>query len=130
MSKIGKNIKKIRGVKKINQTDFAQLFDMSRASIGAYEEGRAEPKIETIIKISAHFRIPIDHLLKTELQVNDIINFKFSSTLDFSSPNLTKGKKVILKEMPLLISQPGKPVRVSSNKNNIFKPKKCSANYC
>jgi transcriptional regulator with XRE-family HTH domain len=103
MSKIGKNIKKIRGVKKINQTDFANLFNISRASIGAYEEGRAEPKIETIIKISDHFKIPVDHLLKQDLQVNDIINFKLDKTnLDFSQNNLTSGRKVKLKEIPLL----------------------------
>ncbi|MEO0331535.1 MAG: helix-turn-helix transcriptional regulator, partial [Bacteroidota bacterium] len=44
MSIIGKNIKTIRTIKHISQADFADIFDISRASIGAYEEGRADPK--------------------------------------------------------------------------------------
>ena len=40
MSYIGKNIKKLRSVKGLSQAKFAELFDIKRASIGAYEEGR------------------------------------------------------------------------------------------
>ena len=50
LSFIGRNIKKIRQVKKISQAEFAHLFHLSRPSIGAYEEGRSEPKIETLIQ--------------------------------------------------------------------------------
>lgn len=103
MSKIGRNIKKIRTVKKVNQNDFANLFGISRASVGAYEEGRAEPKIETILKISEHFKIPVDALLKKDLQVNDISNFKLDNEkLKLDTNNLTSGKKLILKEMKIL----------------------------
>lgn len=75
MSHIGKNIKKIRTVKKINQADFADLFGLARASVGGYEEGRAEPKIDTIIAIANHFGISIDMLLKKELTVNELYRF-------------------------------------------------------
>lgn len=75
MSYIGKNIKKIRTVKKINQADFADLFGLARASVGSYEEGRAEPKIETVIAIANHFGISIDLLLKKELTVNELYRF-------------------------------------------------------
>lgn len=75
MSLIGKNIKKIRSVKKLNQTAFASLFELKRTSIGAYEEGRAEPKIDTLIKIANHFSIPIDTLLTKELTINDLYQF-------------------------------------------------------
>ena len=75
MSYIGKNIKKIRTVKKINQADFADLFGLARASVGSYEEGRAEPKIENIIAIANHFGISIDLLLKKELTVNELYRF-------------------------------------------------------
>ncbi len=74
-SKIGHNIKKIRGVKNLNQSDFAELFDLKRASIGAYEEGRAEPKVSTIIQIANHFGISVDELLTKALSVNDLIRF-------------------------------------------------------
>ncbi len=76
MSFFGKNIKKIRGVKGLSQQAFAELFDLKRGTLGAYEEGRSEPKIETIIKIANHFSIQIDNLLTSELTVNQLLKFK------------------------------------------------------
>ncbi len=75
MSNIGKNIRKIRSVKNLNQTQFAELFDLKRASIGAYEEGRAEPKIATLSQIANYFGISVDDLLNKELSVNDLYHF-------------------------------------------------------
>ncbi|WP_062056638.1 helix-turn-helix domain-containing protein [Aquimarina longa] len=76
MSFFGKNIKKIRGVKSLSQQAFAELFDLKRGTLGAYEEGRSEPKIETLIKIANHFSIAIDDLLTSELTVNQLLKFK------------------------------------------------------
>lgn len=74
LSYIGSNIKKIRQAKNISQSAFAGLFNLARPSIGAYEEGRAEPKIETIIAISRHFNISIDVLLTKKMSSTDILN--------------------------------------------------------
>ena len=54
MSYFGKNIRKIRNVKKLSQQAFAELFELKRGTLGAYEEERSEPRIETIIKIANH----------------------------------------------------------------------------
>lgn len=78
MSHIGKNIKKIRSVKKFSQQSFADLFGLSRANIGSYEEGRAEPKINVIMKIADKFGIDVGDLLNKELKVNEISRFKSS----------------------------------------------------
>lgn len=75
MSFIGKNIRKIRSIKKLSQTAFADIFAISRTSVGAYEEGRAEPKIETIISIANYFSISIDTLLTKDLTVNELYKF-------------------------------------------------------
>ncbi len=75
MSNIGKNIKKIRTVKKLSQAAFAELFNLARPSVGAYEEGRAEPKIDTIIQIAHYFGLSIDLLLNKELTINDLYKF-------------------------------------------------------
>lgn len=72
MSFIGKNIKKIRTVKKLSQAAFAELFSLARPSVGAYEEGRSEPKIETVIAIANHFSLSTDALLRKELSVNEL----------------------------------------------------------
>ena len=74
MSYIGKNIRKIRGVKKLSQTQFADLFDIARTSVGAYEEERAEPKIDKILEIANYFGVSVDVLLTKELTINDLYN--------------------------------------------------------
>ena len=75
MSNIGKNIRKIRTVKKLSQAAFAELFGLARPSVGAYEEGRSEPKMETLIQIAQHFGLSVDLLLTKELTVNELYNF-------------------------------------------------------
>jgi transcriptional regulator with XRE-family HTH domain len=71
----GKNIKKIRGVKALSQQSFADLFGLKRGTLAAYEEGRSNPRLETVIKIANHFNLEIDELLKTELTVNRLLEF-------------------------------------------------------
>lgn len=71
----GKNIKKIRGVKGLSQQSFADLFGLKRGTLAAYEEGRSNPRLETVIKIASHFNIEMDELLKSELTVNRLLQF-------------------------------------------------------
>lgn len=75
MSVFGKNVKKIRVLKNLSQQEFGDLFEVSRGSVGSYEEGRAEPKIDTAIKIAKHYKLSLDLLLTKEMTVNDISNF-------------------------------------------------------
>ena len=75
MSYIGKNIKKIRTVKNLSQAAFAQLFNLARPSVGAYEEGRSEPKIETLVQIAKYFGVSVDALLTKELTINELYKF-------------------------------------------------------
>jgi len=75
MSIIGKNIRKIRTVKKLSQAAFAEIFNLARPSVGAYEEERSEPKLENVIQIAIYFGISIDSLLTKELTINDLYNF-------------------------------------------------------
>ena len=76
MSYFGLNIKKIRAAKKLSQTEFAKIFDLTRAAVGAYEEGRAEAKIDTLIKIADYFKLTLDQLLRKELTINEIFHFR------------------------------------------------------
>lgn len=82
MSFFGKNIKKIRGLKKMSQQAFADLFDLKRATLGAYEEGRSEPKIDTIIKVANYFSISIDEILTKEITINQLLSFNEGYTTD------------------------------------------------
>ena len=75
MSYFGTNIKKIRQLKGLSQTQFGELVNLNRGVISSYEEGRAEPKIETLLRISDHFELSTDDLLKKKLTVNQIANY-------------------------------------------------------
>lgn len=82
MSFFGKNIKKIRGTKRLSQEAFAALFSLKRATLGAYEEGRSEPKIDTIIKVANYFSISIDDMLTKEITINQLLSFDEGITTD------------------------------------------------
>lgn len=72
MSLFGTNIKKIRQVKGLSQKAFADLFDLNRGVISSYEEGRAEPKMETILKVAGHFNLTLDKLLTEPVQASQL----------------------------------------------------------
>ncbi len=104
MSVIGKNIKKIRTVKKISQADFADLFQVSRGSVGSYEEGRAEPRIETIIKIAQYFQLSIDILLIKELTINELYKFDiFKEEYQSREADTLSDKDEVKEDTPLVI---------------------------
>ncbi|WP_432672538.1 helix-turn-helix domain-containing protein [Flavobacterium sp. SM2513] len=81
----GKNLKKIRSIHGLSQQDFADLFDLKRGTLGAYEEGRSNPKLETVIKIANNFSIGIEELLIKELTVNRLLKFNESITTESDS---------------------------------------------
>ena len=83
----GKNLKKIRSVKGMSQQEFADIFDLKRGTLGAYEEGRSNPKLETVIKIANHFSIGLEELLVSELTVNKLLNFNERLTVENDSYN-------------------------------------------
>ncbi|WKV12014.1 helix-turn-helix domain-containing protein [Marivirga harenae] len=82
MSKYGENIKKIRSVRGLTQSQLADLIDVSRGVISSYEEGRAEPKIETIIKTAEVFNVTTDDLLKRNITVNQLSGFELPNIVD------------------------------------------------
>ncbi|WP_430813867.1 helix-turn-helix domain-containing protein [Carboxylicivirga sp. RSCT41] len=85
MSYFGSNIRKIRSIQKISQTEFAEIFDLSRASVGSYEEGRAEPKIDLINRVAKYFSITIDELINKELTVNELYHFDVGNEPTFKN---------------------------------------------
>lgn len=75
MEALNKNIKKLRLLKGMNQSEFAEMFGLSRANIGSYEEGRAQPKINVISKIAEHFELSLDQFVNQELTINELSSF-------------------------------------------------------
>ncbi|QEE48655.1 helix-turn-helix transcriptional regulator [Flavobacterium alkalisoli] len=83
----GKNLKKIRSVRNMSQQEFSELFDLKRATLGAYEEERSNPKIDTVIKIANYFSIGLEELLTKELTVNRLLRFNEAITTESSYNN-------------------------------------------
>lgn len=82
MTQIGKNIKKIRNVKGLSQQAFADLFELTRGNISSYEEGRADPRIEVIIRIANYFSIPLSDLIQKDLSVNELLHYNAGLVLE------------------------------------------------
>jgi transcriptional regulator with XRE-family HTH domain len=53
----------------------AEMLNVNRGMISSYEEGRAEPRIETILKTAEVFQLSTDLLLKNSVTVNQLSGF-------------------------------------------------------
>lgn len=82
MTRIGANIKKIRTAKGLSQLAFAELFDLSRGNISSYEENRAEPRLEMVLRIANHFCIPLEAFITRNLTINEILQFNGDKLLE------------------------------------------------
>ena len=59
-------LKELREKNNLKQKDIAEILNVSNKSICAYENGNAEPKIETLIKMCEYFNCSLDYLLGKE----------------------------------------------------------------
>jgi len=67
MSTISGNIKHLRKLHQWTQGDFADKISIKRSLVGAYEEGRADPRLNNLLNMSKIFRVSVDHLLTKDL---------------------------------------------------------------
>lgn len=63
----GRNLKYLRKLKGKTQEEFAALLNIKRSLLGAYEEERAEPRLEVLEAVSDHFAVSLDDLLRRDL---------------------------------------------------------------
>lgn len=64
---IGSNLKFLRKEANMTQEELANELGIGRHSIGSYEEGRAEPKNETMLAILKLFKIPFEVFVSKDL---------------------------------------------------------------
>lgn len=67
MSKAGLNLKYLRKLRGWTQEEFANKLNIKRSLIGAYEEERADPRIEILEVVSNMFKLSMDELLLKDL---------------------------------------------------------------
>ena len=65
--KINENIRIGRKRLKLTQDQFAQKLDIKRSLLGAYEEGRAEPRLDLLHKMASLFGVSVDILISRDL---------------------------------------------------------------
>jgi len=67
MSVAGKNLKYLRKLRGMTQEEFANKLKIKRSLLGAYEEERAEPRLEVLELVSESFKLSLDELLLKDL---------------------------------------------------------------
>src|SRR6267154_2870179 len=67
MSTAGQNLKYLRKLRGWTQVEFAAKLGIKRSLLGAYEEERAEPRLEVLETIGDMFKLTLDELLRKEL---------------------------------------------------------------
>jgi transcriptional regulator with XRE-family HTH domain len=108
MSIVSENIRFLRKRAGLTQDQLAHEIQIKRSLLGAYEEGRADPRLSNLLAVAKYFNIPVDDLISGDL-----------SALDEKS--LGKTKRHELKVLT---------VTVSGDQENIeWVPAKASAGY-
>ena len=67
MSLANKNLKYLRKLRGWTQEEFAQKLRIKRSLLGAYEEERADPRIEVLEVVSDMFKLTLDDILRKDL---------------------------------------------------------------
>lgn len=67
MSTVSENIKHLRKLKGWTQGDFAEKIEIKRSLVGAYEEGRADPRLNNLSNMAKLFDLSIDQLINQDL---------------------------------------------------------------
>lgn len=77
MSYAGKNLRYLRKLRGWTQEEFANKLKIKRSLVGAYEEERAEPRLDVLENLCSIFKLSLDELL-----LKDLTAVKGSNYLD------------------------------------------------
>ncbi len=69
MEKLNEIIRAKRKQLSLTQDEFAQKIGIKRSLVGAYEEGRAEPRLELLQKMAVLFGISVDQMIGGEGEI-------------------------------------------------------------
>ena len=67
MSLAGKNLRHLRKLRGLTQDEFAQKLGIKRSLVGAYEEERADPRIDVLELVMEMYKLSMDDLLLNDL---------------------------------------------------------------
>jgi len=90
-------LKLLRKERGLLQKDIADFLNISKSAYGYYEQGRNEPDIQTIVKLSEFYNVSADYLLGiTDVQSSDLSKkesdvLKMYRSLDSDNQNIIYG---------------------------------------
>lgn len=140
MSHFANNLKLLRQKSKLKQAEIGEIAGISASNWSNYEVGKAEPDLETIVKIADVLKVSVDGLLRSDLSLiagnlidgNLILSKPESKTIEKGNVkgNLTGNLKVF-SEPELVYSRMPKVVTVDSlgRDNVVLVPIKARAGY-
>ena len=67
MINVNENIRFLRKKKGWTQEKFSKKIGIKRSLVGAYEEGRSDPRLSNLLKMCEVFSISLDNILKTDV---------------------------------------------------------------
>lgn len=77
MDALAYNIKIVRGISKLNQTDFGKYMKVTRAMQRSYEAGQAKPDALYMQRLSRLTRVKEEDLRNKKLQEKDMMHVEF-----------------------------------------------------
>lgn len=69
VAKLNENIKFLRKKFGYTQETFAEAVGIKRSLVGAYEEGRADPRLNNLLRMSEIFNVSVDTLISKDVSV-------------------------------------------------------------
>ncbi|TPE43215.1 XRE family transcriptional regulator [Pontibacter mangrovi] len=67
MQLVTSNIRHLRKQAGYTQAQLAEKLEIKRSLVGAYEEGRAEPKLSTLVNVAKLFQVSLDELVTRDM---------------------------------------------------------------
>jgi len=88
MSQVAENIKHLRKLHGWTQGEFADKINIKRSLVGAYEEGRADPRLNNLQNMSKVFGVSVDSMISRDLTAKTLEQIR-------STQKNTGGMKVL-----------------------------------
>jgi transcriptional regulator with XRE-family HTH domain len=67
MSFVARNLKTLRKLRNLSQEELADALSIPRGRLGSYEEDRAEPPYDLLIKMGDYFHVALDAIIRADL---------------------------------------------------------------
>lgn len=68
------NITWLRKQHNLSQQQLANLLEINRSLLGAWEEGRSVPNYEDLIKVAEYFKVLVDTLLRVDMKKGYVVD--------------------------------------------------------